>query len=56
VLAKLLCFLRLHHWGPYTADEVGLFRICDRCGKVRESHERGPDGWEQVMRHARPGG
>ncbi len=55
-MTRLLCYLRLHRWGPYTADEVGVFRTCARCGKMPKSHERGPDGFEQVMRHARPGG
>lgn len=54
-MSRLLCHVRLHRWGPFEADQVGLFRICSRCGKIRESHGPGPDGWAQVMRHARPG-
>jgi hypothetical protein len=53
---RILCHVRLHHWGPFTSDEGGLFRVCTRCGKIRESHGPGPDGFEQVWRHSQPGG
>jgi hypothetical protein len=52
---KLLCRVGLHRWGELTADNAGMYRTCARCGKLRESHGPGPDGWEQAWRHL-PGG
>jgi hypothetical protein len=55
-MGKVLCMIRLHRYGPMTGDSAGRYRTCERCGKVRESHSQGPDGWEQVQRHTLGGG
>jgi hypothetical protein len=47
-MGRVLCLLHLHSWGPPKQDEAGPFQLCTRCGSVRGSSKRGPDGYDPM--------
>ena len=51
----ILRVIGVHHFGDWVGDDPGMYKSCDRCGKLRKFKKPGPDGWEQARRYTAPG-